>query len=101
LKTSKVASEDVKYFAKELFGLDKTITFKGNVKGTVSNLKGHNLEITYTPQCYFKGDIAMNGLPDFEETFIDLMAKDLTLNKKDIETINEYPFDSNKKIILP
>ncbi|MEP7264258.1 MAG: translocation/assembly module TamB domain-containing protein, partial [Bacteroidota bacterium] len=100
-QTSRVASEDVKYFAEELFGLNKTVSLKGDIKGTVANLKGKNLEIIYTPKCYFKGDVAMNGLPELEETFIDLMAKDLTLNKTDIETINTYPFTSGEKIQLP
>jgi TamB, inner membrane protein subunit of TAM complex len=98
---SKVASEDLKFFAKELFGLNKIVSIKGEVKGTIANLKGKNLEIIYTPKCYFKGDMAMNGLPDIEETFFDIMAKELVINKEDMETINMFPFTSGDKIQLP
>ena len=98
---STIASEDLKYFSKELIGLKKTIAIQGDIHGTVDNLKGKNLQISYTPNCFFKGDLSMKGLPDIDATFIDMMAKELRLNKKDIESIPGYPFAKGEKLNLP
>ena len=69
---STLASEDLKYFATELIGLHKTIKFSGDMKGTVDRLKGKNMQIAYTVQSLFKGDVALTGLPDIEETYMEL-----------------------------
>ena len=98
---STLASEDLKYFSSELNGLKKTVSFSGDAKGTVDRLKGKNLNIIYTPQCFFKGDATLTGLPDFNETYMELSVNELWLNKKDIETIPAYPFVSSAKISLP
>ena len=98
---SKVASEDLKYFSSELIGLKKTVSFKGDILGTVDNLKGKNLQIIYSPRCFFKGNLSMNGLPEIDETFIDMMATDLRLNKKDVESFPVYPFESGDLVALP
>lgn len=98
---SKVATEDLKYFSEEVIGLKKVLTFKGDIHGTVDNLKGRKLFIQYTPDCYFKGDLSFKGLPDIDATFIDMMAEDLSLNKKDVETFPEYPFATGEPISLP
>lgn len=98
---STLASEDVKYFASELIGLHKTIQFSGDIKGTVDRLKGKNMQITYNPKTLFKGDVSLTGLPETEETYIELNVSELRLNKKDIETIPTFPFDNGEKIVLP
>ncbi len=98
---STISSEDIKYFATEVIGLNKTLKFSGDVKGTVDHLKGKNMQIVYTPQASYRGDIVLNGLPDIEDSYIELNINELRLNKKDIETIPAYPFDSGGKISLP
>ena len=53
---SVLSSNDLKYFARELIGLNKTIKFSGDIKGTVDRLKGKDMQIAYTAQSVFKGN---------------------------------------------
>ncbi len=98
---SKLSSKDLVFFATELEGLDKEINFSGRIRGTVNQLRGRNLEIAFADRSHFKGDISITGLPDFEESFFDLVVEDLTTDKYDIESIPEYPFNRNVMMSLP
>ena len=98
---SKLAFNDLSYFASELFGLNKTISLKGEAKGTVARFKAKRMNIAYGPGMYFNGDVNMNGLPDFDNTYMEISVNDLCLNKKDIETIPQWPFETSEKISLP
>jgi hypothetical protein len=97
----KLASKDIVYFAEEVKGLDKTIFFKGDVKGTIDRLKSKNIEIRYTKDTYFIGSVNLTGLPDVESMYMEIGAEDLSLKKSDIETIKAYPFATSELIVLP
>ncbi|MEO8150666.1 MAG: translocation/assembly module TamB domain-containing protein [Bacteroidia bacterium] len=98
---SKLSSDDLQYFASELFGLNKTIDLSGKAKGTVSLLKAKKLDIKYGSVSHFRGNVTMNGLPDFDKTYFDIIIDDLTTNREDIESVPEFPFTENRKISLP
>lgn len=98
---SRISSNDLQYFASELRGLDKYVTFKGSAHGTVSNLKTKQLSIGYGNDTQFEGDISMNGLPDVNTTFLNLNIRKLTTSKHDVESIKMFPFTDNKFIQLP
>lgn len=101
IKPSKLASNDLQYFAKELFGLNQKIELKGKVRGTVASLKGKELELKFGSLSQFKGDVALTGLPKVEETFMNLKIDKLTTSKSDIEKIKNFPFDSSGFVQLP
>lgn len=96
-----LSSNDLRYFAPALKGMDRSIRFSGNVRGTVSQLRGRNLDIHFGSQSGFKGDVSIAGLPRFEESFFDLVVDELVTNKSDVETIPLYPFDDGKTLDLP
>lgn len=96
-----VSSNDLQYFAKELFGLDKSVTFEGSVKGKVPNLRGKNIKITYGKQSTIAGNISLNGLPQIEETYVDADLNNLVLNYEDVARIPAYPFTEKKKLDIP
>ncbi len=98
---SKVDFTDLAFFASELNHLNRNLELKGYVSGTVDRFKGKNLELIYTKDTYFKGNVSMTGLPDFFETYIELNAEEIRFTKRDIETIPSWPFDSMKTIELP
>ncbi len=100
-RASTLSSNDIQYFAKELFGLNQTIRFEGAAHGTVDNIKAKNLFIAFGKSSLFKGDVSLNGLPDVESTFLNLKIEKLTVNKPDIETLKTFPFTSNEFIQLP
>lgn len=100
-ENSLLSSNDIQYFASELFGLDKVICFKGQVRGTVDNLKGKNLHITFGKNSVYDGDASLNGLPEVNTTFLNLNIKNLSTTKADIETIKQFPFTGTEYIQLP
>ena len=78
---------DIAYFVRQLHGMNDLIHFSSQVKGTVSNLKVKKFMMHYGADTYFDGDIAMNGLPKIDETFINLKVRDLTSSVSDLNTI--------------
>lgn len=98
---SKVDFYDLSYFAPELKNVNKSLELKGEVTGTVDRFKGKHLELHYSESTYFKGNVSMTGLPDFFETYIELNADEIVFNKKDLETLPAWPFDSLQKLKLP
>lgn len=100
-KPSKLSSNDLQYFAEELFGLDQKIELAGKIRGTVASLKGKEISLKFGTVSEFKGDIGLTGLPNVEETFMNLKIDKLITSKSDIETIKNFPFDSSGFIQLP
>lgn len=96
-----LSSKDLYYFAYELKGLDQEITFSGKIRGTITQLRGRKLEIAFADHSYFKGDISIAGLPNFEESFFDLVVEELVTDKNEIESIPSFPFTEGKRIALP
>ncbi len=94
-------SRDIAYFAKELIGLDKKVNFSGDIRGTVNNIKGRNMDIACLDHTRFRGNVSLRGLPDLEETFIDLLVDQLVTSKQDIESIPGFPFDQPGNIRIP
>lgn len=98
---STLSSNDLVYFATELEELNQTIEFSGKIRGTIDQLKGKNLDIAFCDHSRFKGDISIAGLPDFEESFFDLVVEKLVTDKSEIESIAMYPFTDGGNIELP
>ncbi|HXH20333.1 MAG TPA: translocation/assembly module TamB domain-containing protein [Chitinophagales bacterium] len=90
-KNSRVAMKDINYFAGS--ALDKiehnTVWLTGTVKGTVSNLKGKDLNLSLSRNTRFRGDFGLKGLPLFKETFITLRVSGLQTTLSEFRTI--YP----------
>ncbi|MEI6682054.1 MAG: translocation/assembly module TamB domain-containing protein [Bacteroidota bacterium] len=79
--------EDIGYFAPELSVMKDRIRFSANIKGNVSNFKVRDLRFAYGKNTFFYGNLSATGLPDIEETFIDLNIKEMNANKEDVETL--------------
>ncbi len=79
--------QDIGYFASDLAVMKDRVRFSGNIKGTVSNFKVRDLKVAFGNNTMFHGDISALGLPDVEETFIDLNIKALKTSKEDVESI--------------
>jgi hypothetical protein len=83
---SKLDMSDIGYFAETMFSMTNIIGLKGNVKGTVSNIRGSDLDVTYGTDTRFVGSVQMNGLPDFFETFINTNIETFTTRTRDIRS---------------
>ncbi|MDD4603943.1 MAG: translocation/assembly module TamB domain-containing protein [Bacteroidales bacterium] len=78
--------QDIGYFAPELLVMKDRIRLSGDIKGTVANFKARNLRFAFGNNTFFWGNVSALGLPDVEETFIDLNIKAMNTTKTDIES---------------
>ena len=91
--------QDVGFFAPPLLTMKNRFRINGEIKGTVSNFKARNFKVAFGTTTRFWGNISANGLPNVEETFVDLKIRSLYTNTTDIESLN-LP-DHTANIILP
>lgn len=101
LTDSRVGFFDIAYFAPALDGMTTTIDVTGKVAGTVDNLKGRKLDISFGESTHFLGDVEMQGLPDIAETFMYLNVKELTTTRNDINRIPLPPFKKGSYLKVP
>lgn len=100
-RSSQLDFRDLAYFADELRNVNRSVRFSGNVNGVVERFKARNLEVFYTDKTYFKGNLNMTGLPDFDETYMEVDVADLALNTTELGTLPSWPFDSLKTLNMP
>ena len=97
----KIAFSDIAYFAPGLAGLNKNIILSGRIKGRVSSLKGRDFDIRYGRNTRFDGNISLHGLPDINETFIDLVVNNFYTSRNDLVSIPKTPFSANQFLEIP
>ncbi|MGG9963015.1 translocation/assembly module TamB domain-containing protein [Ferruginibacter sp. SUN106] len=83
---SVIHSDDIAFFAPALKTWNRSFDIKGNAKGTIDNLVAKNMLIK-SGNTAVDGDIALRGLPDLKNTFIDFKSNDLVTNYADLITI--------------
>ena len=96
-----IHSKDLAYFTNSVQGLDKSITFQGEIKGTISSLKAKNLKFNYGKMTAFEGEMEFKGLGIKEDPFINAKIYHLITFEEDIKSIPLPPFNSKQKIKTP
>ncbi|MEI6434713.1 MAG: translocation/assembly module TamB domain-containing protein [Bacteroidota bacterium] len=91
--------QDIGYFAPDLAVMKDRIAISGDIRGSVSNFKARNLKLAFGKSTMFWGNLNALGLPDLEETFVDLNIKKLTANCSDLEAFL-LPGDT-RRLTLP
>ncbi|ANH80202.1 hypothetical protein A8C56_03690 [Niabella ginsenosidivorans] len=71
---AEINSDDIAYFAPAMRTWKKQIILSGDIKGPVASLVAKQLEIQAGNNTYFSGDASLTGLPDIDETFMDIKA---------------------------
>jgi len=94
---SKIHSDDIAFFAPELKDWKDVVNVTGTVRGTVDHLKGNDLKITTLRNTLLEGSVTMDGLPDINNTFLNINAKQFKTNYADASQV--YP--DLKKIRKP
>src|SRR3569832_1373964 len=84
-KNSRIASSDIAYFTDGLEKVKFDLGLDGHIKGYVNNLKAKNLLVTGGQGTYVKGDFNLKGLPDWDNTFLELNFEQIATNKKDLD----------------
>lgn len=86
---SHIHSDDIAFFAPELKTWNRVLFFEGKGKGTIDNLTAKNLNIK-SGNTTISGNVALRGLPDINNTFIDFNANDLRTNYNDLVILVPY-----------
>ncbi len=75
---------EVGYFAPVMYTMDNRLKVVGMINGTVSNFKAREFKFAFGETTQFRGDVQMNGLPVFEETFSHLSISYLRTSADDV-----------------
>ncbi|QHS55463.1 translocation/assembly module TamB [Mucilaginibacter sp. 14171R-50] len=89
-KSSHLSSKDIAYFTSTLDKTTFELGIDGRVRGMVSNLKAKNLTITAAQGTFIKGDFNLTGLPDWNNTFLQLKFDQIATNKKDLDYLYSH-----------
>lgn len=98
LQPSLISSSDLKYFVGIPSGINESVLLSGRITGTVSELKGRNVEIKFGSRSLIKCDFDFSGLPDIENTFIFIRVNDL---KTDAFEFQNLSLSDSKPIKIP
>ena len=88
-ENSRIHSDDIAYFAPELKSWNRILYFEGKAKGTIDNLTAKKLSVR-SGNTSINGNIALKGLPDINNTFIEFETSDLRTNYTDLVTLVPY-----------
>lgn len=78
-----VSSDDIAFFAPELKTWKKNIKIDGDVRGTVDAMSSKQLEVWAGNKTYIRGAVSLVGLPNINETLINIEAEDLRTTYSD------------------
>lgn len=84
LENTRLDMRDVAYFIPYFNGKKQIFTVNGTMKGNVKSLKFKNLDLNFGKETRFKGNANFKGLPEIEETFIDVTAEDALTSREDL-----------------
>ncbi len=82
-----IDSDDIAFFAPGMKSWKKQISIEGKVRGTVSDMVGRDMIVQAGNSTMLNGDITLTGLPDINQTFIDIKANELRTTYADATTI--------------
>ncbi len=84
-KSSQISSSDISFFTTGLEHVKFDLGLNGRIKGFVNNLKAKNLLITGGKATYVKGDFSLKGLPNWNNTFLELNFEQIATNRADLD----------------
>lgn len=98
LEKSVIHTSDLGYFAPLPEGLRESVVLEGRFSGTVAELRGRDVNISYGARTFLDCDFDISGLPEINNAFIYLGFNKLRTNVTDFNNIR---LRSGKKLNLP
>lgn len=99
-RNAHLSSTDVAFFTSSVQHVKFELGVNGVIKGKVDNLKAKNLAIQAGQATYIKGNFSLKGLPDWEQTLMELNIEQVSINKKDLDLIYKN-FTDKKSSDIP
>jgi hypothetical protein len=98
LDKSLINTTDLKYFIPSINGTNESVWITGKFSGTVSELRGRNIELSYRENTYLDCDFDFSGLTNIEDAYIYVGVNTLKTNATDIDKIY---LAGKGKIVVP
>lgn len=99
-KNSHLDSRDVAYFTSEVAKMNLSLDIDGQITGLVNNLRAKKLSVKAGKATYIKGDFNLKGLPELDETFMEMKVEMASTNKKDLDELLTG-ITGNRKTAIP
>jgi hypothetical protein len=87
LDKSLINTSELRYFLPFTDSLNESAWISGKIMGTISELRGRNIKLTYRHYSSLDCDFDFSGLPKIENTFLYIGISNLKTNAKDLEQI--------------
>jgi hypothetical protein len=101
LDSSRLDFHDIAYFAPDLQGIELPIGIHGRIRGTVSELRGRSMAISFGNGSWFRGSADLSGLPDLPNTFMLIDVEELRTDPDDLAALPMPPFTSGARLEIP
>lgn len=101
LDSSHVQFSDIALFAPDLQGVEFPLGISGKFRGTISELKGRDMRLTYGDGSEFRGNAEFTGLPDVPNTFMVIDVEHFHTDPKDLAQLPIPPFIEKAHLRLP
>lgn len=87
IRESTLLLSDLRYFSWVLKKMPDKLVFTCDYKGTVRDFTVSDLDVYYGDNTHMMGNVMMEGLPEFEETYIDMSIDKLETSYDDIVSV--------------
>jgi len=101
IREATLDTKDLWWYVPELEGLDKMVLLRGRIRGPVARLRAKDFWMKWDENSELEGDFKLDGLPNFEQTFITLDLRNLSTNYEESKNIPLPPFKEYKTLQLP
>ena len=101
LDQSHVNLSDLAYFTESLQGAHQEILLRGDFEGVISDFSFRNMGIGTSSGTMLFGNLKMKGLPDVENSEINLSLKNSRVRLTDVQRIQIPPYHSPNYLRLP
>jgi hypothetical protein len=98
LNKSLISTSDLEYFLPISPGLNESAWLSGRVFGTISELRGRDIKLSYRDYTSLDCDFDFSGLPGIENAFIYIGVNNFQTNASDIEKIT---IPAKGKLLVP
>lgn len=96
-----VDGDDIAYFVPKITGINRKVEFRGDISGTINDLKADQLYFSYGENTRFEGNLTIKGLSDVKTAVIQAEVRDLITYENDLKSIPLPPFGSGKTLTTP
>ena len=86
MERSLVSSNELQHFVAPVQGMNESVYVSGRVYGTVAEMRGRNINISYRDNSMLNCDFDLSGLPDIQNSYMHISVNDLKTNISDIQS---------------